>query len=72
VRVTFIQRAGEHVIYAPTAFDSQIGKEVPLKTGVAGPVVAIVTIVAAEVAKDGRSVLLTYEGPDAVLNALRP
>ena|SRR6266498_4116406 len=65
-RIQFRQNAGEHERFAPTAFDSQIGKEVPIRLNDEWLGTAI--IVAAEVTDNGRAVLLTYEtgNPDVL------
>lgn len=55
---SFIQRAAEHEVFAPTAFDSQIGKTIPVKTD-SGSTPGLV--VAAEVSADGKQVVLTVE-----------
>lgn len=61
MRFTITYRAGRHEMFAPTAFDSQVGKETPVKTP-QGTVPG--RIVAATVAEDRLSVVLTVEVPD--------
>lgn len=58
-RVQLRQNAGEHERFAPEAFVSQIGTEVPVKFN--DEQVATAIIVDARVTDDGRAVLLTYE-----------
>lgn len=48
--------------YAPNAFDSQIGKEVPFN--IDGNRRGLCAIVAAEVTEDGSAALLTVDVPD--------
>jgi hypothetical protein len=55
---TITEQAEPHTVFAATAFDSQIGKTIPIKFG-AGQ--ADGKLVAAEVAEDGGSVTLTVE-----------
>jgi hypothetical protein len=61
MRFTITHRAGEHERFALTAFDSQIGKDTPVKTP-RGAVPG--RIVAATVTDDGTAVELTIEVPD--------
>lgn len=59
-----VQRAGDHQQFAPDAFDTQIGKTVPLNYEGHGTYNC--KIVGAEVAEDGSQVTLTVELPDDV------
>lgn len=60
MRLSFRQEAEEHEVYAPGAFDDLVGKRVPMKLD--GETVGMALLVSAEVAEDGRSVLLTVDG----------
>lgn len=56
-----IQRAGEHERFAPTAFDSQIGKTIPVNLDSGSTPGGLV---AAKVSPDGQQVELTVEVDD--------
>lgn len=58
-RIQIVQYADDPGRFAPRAFESSIGKIVPLK--VEGRQVGEAKLVAAEVADDGRSVRLTFD-----------
>lgn len=61
-RITFVFHAGENERFAPGCFDNSIGQEVPVIFD--GRMCETGMITGAEVAADGRSVLITYEpGP---------
>ena len=65
-RVQFVQHAAENERFAPGCFDSVIGSNVPwnFRETDDGPVLSQLgsaTLVGAEVAEDGRSVLFTVE-----------
>lgn len=56
--------AGENSRFAPTAFDNQIGVEVPLKIlGILSN--KTMTLLNAKVIDKGRSAILTWEMPDS-------
>lgn len=65
--VQTVQRAGDHQQFASDAFDSQIGKTVPLT--IEGQRVDSCKVVAAEVAEDGSSVTMILEVPDGLFPA---
>lgn len=56
-----VQRAGEHQRFAPAAFDSQIGKTIPVNYGTGSTPGKLVS---AEVSTDGGQVTLTVEVED--------
>lgn len=56
--------------FAHDAFDSQVGRTVPLR--VEGSPNAEATVVAAEVSDDGRAVTLTLDVPDGLLPPATP
>lgn len=58
LRFSFRQRAGEHTVYAPTAFDNEIGKTIPLH---ASGRIATATIVGVKVSDDGTEAEFTLE-----------
>lgn len=58
MRITMRQGAPDGGVFAPTAFDSQIGKDVPVR--VEGRTLPG-RLVDADVADDGRDVLLTFD-----------
>lgn len=60
-RIVFRQQAADGTLYAPDAFESQIGKTLPFTVGDwTGPA----TLRAAEVVDVGRAVLLTVDTED--------
>jgi hypothetical protein len=67
MRITMRRPAGPHTVFGPAAFDSQIGREIPVRVGEQSADEAQTgTIVAAKVAPDGTWVDLTVEVPDNV------
>jgi hypothetical protein len=65
VRVTIIDHAKPGDVYAPTAFDSQIGKSIPV---IIGDRSEPGILVAAEVVSEGRAVKLTLEIDSSLLD----
>lgn len=65
MEVTTVHQAGEHERFAPTAFDSQIGKVLQVPAGPdtsVGPENGV--LIAAKVSPDGSSVELTFNIPN--------
>ena len=78
-RVQFIQHAGEHERFTAGCFDHLIGTNVPwnFRETEDGPVLrqlGTATLAGAEVAEDGRSVLITVEltgqQPEQIVHAV--
>lgn len=67
-RIQVEQPASDGSTFAPDAFASQIGKTVRLN--IEGAPASECKVVAAEVAEDGASVVLTLEVPDDVMPAV--
>jgi hypothetical protein len=65
-QVQFNQPAGPESRFAPDAFDSQIGKTVPMNIE-GQPIEGGCKILAVEVADDGTSATFTAEVPDGTL-----
>jgi hypothetical protein len=63
-RISFWHSAEEHERFALNAWDSQIGKQVPLK-GPGREDLGLCMLVAAKVAEDGTGVTLTIETPES-------
>jgi len=68
-RIAMDQPAPDGGVFAPNAFDSQVGKTVPLNVG--GETTTC-TITAAKVADDGLSVEVCLDVPDGVAQLIRP
>lgn len=64
-RIVVIERAQPDEVFAPNAFDRNVGKVVRLTAEGIEPVTG--TLVAAQVADDGHSVTLTFDFPGEAL-----
>jgi len=62
MKMTFNQPAPDGSNFSADAFDSQIGKEIPVNVGRSQPVRGV--ILSAVVADDGRSAEITIDAPD--------
>ena len=62
-QIRFWEPAEENERFASDSWNSQIGKQVPIR-GPGGQDMGLVTLIAAEVAADGSGVTLTIEMPD--------
>lgn len=67
-RIEFVHQAEDGELFAPGAFDGQIGQEVPVsrQANLAYRQRATGVLREAEVAEDGRSVRLVVDLPDSV------
>ncbi len=67
MKVTTEQYAGPHTTFAPDAFDSQIGRTVPLTLD--GETIDTATLTEAQVSEDGAYVEFTFDVPDRFLTS---
>ena len=67
-RVSTSETAAHGELFAHDAFESQVGRTVPLRIE-GSPDAAEATVVAAEVSDDGTAVTLTLDVPDGMIPA---
>ena len=65
-RVSSSQSAGPGERFAHNAFDSQVGRTVPLRVE-GSPDTTQATLIGADVSDDGTSVTFTFDVPDGVI-----